>query len=81
MATVFDNSEPVSIIRKQRGMISVERRKWITALLSFCCSKKISHVIVHGYKELTLTRAPMTPREVSLKYSNGRVLEVVLRKG
>ena len=29
----------------------------------------------------TLTRAPMTPREVSLKYSNGRVLEVVLRNG
>ncbi len=29
----------------------------------------------------TLTKAPMTPREVRRKYSNGRVFEVVLRKG
>jgi len=31
--------------------------------------------------ERTLTRAPMTPREVSRRYSKGRVLLVVLRKG
>lgn len=31
--------------------------------------------------KMTLTSAPMTPREVSLKYSNGRVFEVVLRNG
>jgi hypothetical protein len=36
IATVFDNSEPVSIILKQRGIISVERRKLITSELSFC---------------------------------------------
>lgn len=30
---------------------------------------------------LTLTRAPMTPREVRRRYSKGRVLDVVFRKG
>lgn len=29
----------------------------------------------------TLTRAPMTPREVSRRYSNGRVLDVVFKNG
>lgn len=29
----------------------------------------------------TLTRAPMTPREVRRRYSKGRVLEVVFKKG
>jgi hypothetical protein len=28
-----------------------------------------------------LTRAPMTPRDVRRRYSKGRLLEVVLRKG
>lgn len=28
-----------------------------------------------------MTKAPMTPRDVSLRYSNGLVLEVVLRNG
>src|SRR5258708_1476787 len=37
IATVLESSEPVSIIRRQRGIISVERRKWITVELSFCC--------------------------------------------
>jgi hypothetical protein len=32
-------------------------------------------------KKRTLTRAPITPREVSLRYSNGRVFEVVFRNG
>lgn len=36
MATVLESSEPVSMIRRQRGMISVESKKWITVLLSFC---------------------------------------------
>ena len=31
--------------------------------------------------ESFLTRAPITPREVSRKYSKGRDFEVVLRKG
>ena len=63
VATVFDNSLPLSIIRKHNGMISVLRRKLITSGLS------------------TLTRAPMTPRAVNLKYSKGLVLFTVLRKG
>jgi hypothetical protein len=50
------------MMRRQRGMISVERRKLMTSELSFC-----------------LTRAPMTPSEVSRRYSKGRVLGVVLR--
>ena len=29
----------------------------------------------------TLTRAPMTPSDVNRRYSNGRVLDVVFRKG
>lgn len=29
----------------------------------------------------TLTRAPMTPRDVRRRYSKGRVLEVVFKKG
>jgi hypothetical protein len=29
----------------------------------------------------TLTRAPMTPREVRRRYSKGRVFEVVFKKG
>ncbi len=32
-------------------------------------------------KRPTLTRAPMTPREVRRRYSKGRVLEVVFKKG
>lgn len=63
VATVFDNSLPLSIIRKHNGMISVLRRKLITSGLS------------------TLTKAPITPRAVSLKYSNGLVLFTVFRKG
>lgn len=31
--------------------------------------------------ESFLTKAPITPREVSLRYSKGRDLEVVLRNG
>ena len=32
-------------------------------------------------EESFLTNAPITPREVRRRYSNGRDLEVVLRKG
>lgn len=51
------------MMRKQRGMISVVRRKLMTSEESF------------------LTRAPMTPSDVRRRYSNGRDLDVVLRKG
>ena len=50
-------------MRRQRGIISVERR----------------NSIVGG--ESDFTRAPMTPREVRRRYSKGRDLEVVFRKG
>lgn len=63
MATVLLNSEPVSMMRRQRGMISVVRRKLMTSEESF------------------FTRAPITPKEVRRRYSKGRDLEVVLRKG
>ena len=64
MATVLLSSEPVSMMRRQRGMISVDSKKVMTCELSDC-----------------FTRAPMTPREVRRRYSNGLVLDVVLRKG
>jgi hypothetical protein len=63
IATVLLSSEPVSIMRKQRGMISVVKRKLMTSEESF------------------LTSAPITPRLVRRRYSKGRDLEVVLRKG
>lgn len=63
MATVLLSSEPVSMMRRQRGMISVVNRKLMTSDESF------------------LTRAPMTPKDVSLRYSKGLDFEVVLRKG
>lgn len=63
MATVLLSSDPVSMIRRHNGMISVVRRKLMTSELSF------------------LTSAPMTPKDVSRRYSNGRDLEVVFRNG
>ena len=53
VATVFESSDPVSMIRRQRGMISVVSKKLITS-----CSS-------------VFTRAPITPRDVSLRYSKG----------
>lgn len=34
--TVFDNSLPISMVRRQSGIISVERRKLITSVSSTC---------------------------------------------
>jgi hypothetical protein len=44
---------------------------------------KFMHIHTMDNKEskLTLTRAPMTPKLVRRRYSNGLVLLVVLRKG
>jgi len=64
MATVFDNSDPVSMIRRHNGIISVDKRKLMTSEFSFC-----------------LTNAPITPSDVRRRYSNGRVLDVVFKKG
>lgn len=65
VATVLESSLPDSMILKHKGMISVDRRKFIT-----CCSS-------------LLTSAPITPRLVNLKNSNGLVFEVfvVCRNG
>ena len=63
IATVLLSSEPVSIIRKQSGMISVVRRKLMTSDESF------------------FTKAPITPRDVKRRYSNGLDFEVVFRNG
>ena len=83
MATVFDNSEPVSMMRKHRGMISVVRRKVMVG-------EELLPEVLFGWPwddmaELVegsfLTRAPMTPKDVRRRYSKGRDFEVVLRKG
>lgn len=63
IATVLLSSEPVSMIRRHKGIISVVNRKLMTSVESF------------------LTNAPMTPREVRRRYSNGRDFEVVFKKG
>jgi hypothetical protein len=63
VATVCDRSVPLSMILRQRGMISVCRRKLMTDGSS------------------TLTRAPTTPRDVSLRYSNERPLLTVFKNG
>lgn len=63
MATVLLSSDPVSMIRRHNGMISVVKRKLMTSEESF------------------LTRAPMTPRDVSRRYSKGLDFDVVLRNG
>ena len=83
IATVLESSEPVSMMRRQRGIISVESKKWMTVLLSFCCRKVYYEKKFVGERNeiLTLTRAPMTPREVRRRYSNGRVLDAVFKKG
>lgn len=63
IATVLLNSEPVSMMRRHSGMISVVNKKLMTSDESF------------------LTKAPMTPKDVRRRYSNGLDLEVVFRNG
>ena len=63
IATVLLNSEPVSMIRRHNGMISVVNKKLITSLESF------------------LTKAPITPRDVRRRYSNGLDFDVVFKNG
>lgn len=70
-------------------MISVERRKLMTSELSCCCRVVRSQYfafpeknrVQNGTAELTLTSAPMTPRDVRRRYSNGLVLLVVFKNG
>jgi hypothetical protein len=63
VATVWESSVPLSIIRKHKGIISVFSKNSITLGSS------------------TFTSAPMTPKDVSLKYSNERPFETVFKKG
>ena len=63
VATVLESSLPISIVRRHKGMISVDSKKLMTSVSS------------------TLTSAPTTPSEVRRRYSKGRVLEAVFRKG
>ena len=115
VATVLESSEPISMVRRQSGMISVLSRKLITPVSSTCfdvsrgnagCERccvaarqcgvaggGVARVGPRGAAcaawrarrapggRRTLTRAPMTPRLVRRRYSNGRVLDTVLRKG
>jgi len=39
IATVFESSDPVSIMRRQSGMISVESKNVMTSALSFCLTR------------------------------------------
>lgn len=59
VATVFDSSDPLSIILKHNGIISVVSKNVMTS-----CSS-------------VFTKAPITPKLVKRKYSNGRVLDDV----
>lgn len=83
VATVFESSDPVSMIRRQRGMISVESRKLMTSVSStFDQAEKNQNQTRRNEKHAqTLTRAPITPKLVSRKYSNGRWVWVVFKKG
>src|SRR5436853_7437476 len=83
IATVFESSLPVSMMRRHRGIISVVRRNVIVGdefVLPWLPG------VPEGFKPEVedgsfLTSAPITPREERRKYSNGRDLEVVLRNG
>lgn len=63
VATVLLSSEPLSMMRKQSGMISVVSKNVITS-----CSS-------------VFTKAPITPKLVNRRYSNGRVLLTVCKNG
>jgi hypothetical protein len=63
VATVLDNSYPLFIILRQRGIISVYIKNVIASESS------------------PLTKAPITPKEVTLRFSNGLFLLEVFKKG
>ena len=139
IATVFESSDPVSMIRRQRGMISVERgiddvgvfvllddrsanrheneeqdgferdddcaiprnvrppaeHDCSAARIGQCARRNVrwkgsDAIPARGRWEIGkgkqstkahLTSAPITPNDVKRRYSNGRVFDVVLRKG
>ena len=89
--TVFESSLPISIVRRHKGIISVERRKLITSVSSTCqmdhcseylpssCFKRLFQTM--GNLCYTLTRAPITPKLVRRRYSKGLVLLTVFKNG
>ena len=83
IATVLDSSLPVSMIRRQSGMISVVRRKVIVGEeFVLPCVFGVLAGLREAFDDGSfLTSAPMTPRDVRRRYSNGLDFEVVLRKG
>jgi hypothetical protein len=50
-STVFDNSLPISMVRRHSGIISVERRKLITSVSSTWEQKKKKRFQNIGVKE------------------------------
>jgi hypothetical protein len=82
MATVLDSSLPVSMMRRQSGMISVVKRKVIVGDELFVFAPGGPAGFMDTLEDGSfLTKAPMTPSEVSRRYSKGLDLEVVLRNG
>lgn len=84
VATVLESSEPDSMMRRQRGMISVVRRKVITICSSVFTSapitpslnRDITPGIVRGGR-----LGQSGTHDVRRRYSKGRVRLVVCRKG
>lgn len=83
MATVLESSLPVSMIRRQRGIISVVSRKVIVGdeLLPDAWLGVPDGLRAAVEDGSFLTRAPITPKDVRRRYSKGLDFEVVLRKG
>jgi hypothetical protein len=84
IATVLDSSLPVSIMRKQSGIISVVRRNVMVGeeLPEFACAPGVPDGLIETLEDGSfLTKAPMTPNDVRRRYSKGRDFEVVFRKG
>jgi hypothetical protein len=70
------------MILKHRGMISVVRRKVIVGLELFdWAAPGVPFGFIPEELGSFLTSAPITPKLVRRRYSKGRDLEVVLRKG
>ena len=70
-------------MRRQSGIISVVRRKVMVGdeLLLWPLAPGVPLGLNEDEDGSFLTRAPITPREVRRRYSNGLDLEVVLRNG
>ena len=79
VATVRESSMPRFMILKHRGMISVCIKKLMASLSS--------PLVVVGYgihsseREVTFTRAPITPKLVTRRFSKALDLLEVLRNG